>query len=105
MVPEGHQTQAKQILPRNHMYSRVVVDLLEEVHLDENVGVDCEVGPIYVPVACVVAVLDLPVQALGHLDHHWVLRHWLAHNLLETLITIFFRFLNLSMRSILGLRI
>jgi hypothetical protein len=34
-----------------------VVDLLEEVHLDENIGVDGEVCPEYVPVPRVVAVL------------------------------------------------
>lgn len=87
------------------MDAGVVVDFLEEMHFDENVGVDCEVGPVDVPVACLVAILDLPVEFFGHLDHHWVLRHFIRRDVLETLITILFIVLNLSSLSTFGLRI
>jgi hypothetical protein len=83
----------------------VVVDLLEEVHPDEDVGVDGEVGPEDVPVSRLVVGLDLPVQLFGHVRNNRVLGHCMEKPLLETFITIFFNVLNLSIRSIFGLRI
>lgn len=58
------------------MNAWVVVDLLEEVHLDEDVRIDCEVSPVDVPIARLVTILDLPVQRLCDLGDYGILGHW-----------------------------
>ena len=82
-----------------------MIDFLEEMHFDENVGVDGKIGPEDIPISCIVAVLYFPVELLCDILDDCVLCHWIDEDLLETLMTIFLRVLNLSMRSILGLRI
>ena len=52
-----------------------MVDLLEEVHFDEDVGVDGEVGPEDVPIPRLVAELDLPAEFFCDVGHHRVLGH------------------------------
>lgn len=83
----------------------IVIDLLEEMHFYENVRVYRKVGPVNIPVASIVTILNFPIKFLGHLHNHRVLSHWMKRNVLDTLMTIFFIVLNLSNRSTLGLRI
>ena len=82
-----------------------MIDFLEEMHFDENVGVDGKIGPEDIPISCIVAVLYFPVELLCNILDYCILCHWIEVDVLETLMTIFLRVLNLSMRSILGLRI
>lgn len=67
---------AKQILPGNDMNSREMIDFLEQMHLDEYIGINTEICPVDIPIARIIAVLYFPPQLLGHLRHHWVLRHY-----------------------------
>lgn len=87
------------------MDAGVVVDLLEEVHFNQHVGVDGKIGPKYVPISGIVAVLQFPVEFLCDVGHYGVLGHCVEIGVLERLMTIFLRVLNLSIRSIFGLRI
>lgn len=57
------------------MDAGVVVDLLEEVHFDEDIWVDGEVSPVDIPVSSIVTILDFPVEFLGHFDNNGVLSH------------------------------
>lgn len=74
-VPQVHEIESEQVLPGDDMYSGVVVDLLEEMHLDEYVGVDGKISPVDVPITGLVTILDLPIQTLCHFRNHRVLRH------------------------------
>lgn len=80
------------------MNSWVVIDFLEEVHFDEYIWVDGKIGPENIPISCVVAVLYFPVKLLCDILNDGILCHWMILEILETLMTIFLRFLNLSMR-------
>ena len=60
-APQAHQVEPKQILPGDDMDARIMVDLLEEMHLDKDIGINCEVCPIDVPISSLVVALDLPV--------------------------------------------
>ena len=60
-APQAHQVEPKQILPGDDMDARIMVDLLEEMHLDKDIGINCEVCPIDVPISSLVAALNLPV--------------------------------------------
>lgn len=82
-----------------------MVDLLKQVHFDEDVRVDGKVSPEDVPIPGLVRILHFPVELLCDLDDYRVLSHCVNAKILETLITIFLRVLNLSIRSTLGLRI
>ena len=82
-----------------------MVDLLEEMHLDEDIWVYGKISPIDIPVTRFVAGLYFPAEVLCDFGDHGVLGHWVNEEVLEMLMTTFLRVLNLSMRSILGLRI
>lgn len=70
------------------MYARVVVDLLEEVHFEEDVRQHCTVGPEYVPIPSVALGLDLPVEVLCDFAHDGVLSVYLALHSPETFMII-----------------
>jgi len=82
-----------------------MIYFLKKVHFDEDVWIDCKISPIHIPVASVIALLHFPAKLLSYLGDHWILSHYIEILILETLMAIFFRFLILSIRSILGLRI
>ncbi len=65
--------QPQKIFPRQHIYSRKVVDLLMQVHAVQCVGLNLSVGPPDVPVTGALFVLDDPAQLLGDLWHDGVL--------------------------------
>ena len=99
----SHQVEPEQVLASNNVDSWIVVDLLVEVHADEDVRFDREVRPEDVPVSGFRVCLDAPAQLFGHLADHWVLRHCVSAGLLETLIVMRFRLvLSFRMRSIFG---
>lgn len=104
MVPHAHQIQTQQVFAGDYVDAGVVVDLLVEVHPDQDVGVDRVVRPEDVPVAGLWVRLDTPAQLLGHFADDGVLGHCvMGQPLLETLIVIRFRLmLSFSILSILG---
>lgn len=80
LTPEGHQIQAKQILASKYVHSWVMVDLLEEMHLDEDIRIDGEVSPIDVPISRIVTLLHLPFERFCNLCHDWVLSHYVSED-------------------------
>ena len=98
VISQSHETHPQQILSRYHMNARIVVNLLEEVHLNEDIGVNRKISPIDIPISSIVTRLNLPVELLGHLGHHRILSHCLRAQLLDTFITMRFNVLNLSIR-------
>ena len=60
LIPQGHKIQPQQIFTSEHVHARIMVDLLEEMHFDEDVRIDGEVSPINIPIYSIVALLDLP---------------------------------------------
>lgn len=81
------------------MYSGVVINLLVEVHAEEDVGEDGAVRPPHIPVVLIALGLDLPVQLLGDVAHYVVLCVYFALSLPEMFITIRFRFIFLARGS------
>ena len=67
--PQRHQIDPQQVLPGNDMNPGVVVDLLQQVHLDEYVRVDGRIRPEHVPIPGLVTALDLPLELLCDLGH------------------------------------
>ena len=53
----------------------VVIDFLEEVHFDEDIRINGEVGPKDIPVASFVRVLNFPVKLFSYIDYDRVLSH------------------------------
>lgn len=60
LISQGHKIQPKQVFASKHMHTRIVVDLLEEMHFNEDVRIYGEVGPINIPISSIVALLDFP---------------------------------------------
>lgn len=61
MISEGHQAEAQEVLSCDNMDAGVMVNFLKEVHLYEDVRVDCEISPVDVPVSSIVVILYFPI--------------------------------------------
>lgn len=87
-----HKVESQQIFPCEHMYARVVVDLLVKAHPVEDIWVNHSVCPPHIPTCFICPSLNLPLELLGHFTHNWVLSIFLSSCLPETFITIRFKF-------------
>lgn len=74
------------------------------MHFYEDIWVNTEVCPIDIPIPGIITGLDPPSQALRDFRNNWILSHCINEWVLETLMVILFKFLNLSILSIFGLR-
>lgn len=75
VISKVHQSHPKQVFSGDDVDAWVVVDLLEEMHFDEHIGIDGEVSPIDIPIACIVTILYFPVEFLSYFNHHRILSH------------------------------
>ena len=69
-VPEIHETDSQEVFSGDGVDSWEMVNFLEEVHSDEDVGVDRVVGPEDIPVSRFDVGLDFPVEILCYFAHH-----------------------------------
>ncbi len=59
------------------MDSRVIVNLLEQVKLDESIGIDGYVCPVNIPVTGFHIILHLPSEIVGNVGDNGILGGWI----------------------------
>ncbi len=69
------EVTCEKVLSRQSVHAREVIHSLVRLHLEEELGIDCGVQPVHVPVGVVsFGPRDLIVEGLCHIPQHIILR-------------------------------